>query len=98
MLAMAYATGARAVLADEPSAGCGAGEVAELAAVLRRLRERGCAVLLVEHDLALVRQVADEVTVLDAGRVIARGAPAATLDDPAVRRAYLGPAGGGSGR
>jgi branched-chain amino acid transport system permease protein len=93
MLAVAYATGARAILVDEPSAGCGAGEVAELAVVLRRLRARGCAVLLVEHDLALVRQVADEVTVLDAGRVLIRGA-VAVLDDPAVRRAYLG----GSGR
>ena len=58
--------------------------------VLRRLAGNGAAVLLVEHDMRLVGQVADRVTVLDAGRVIATGSPDDVRADPAVRRAYLG--------
>jgi ABC-type branched-subunit amino acid transport system ATPase component len=61
-----------------------------VAEVLRRLRADGLALLLVEHDLALVRAVADRVLVLDAGRAIAQGAPEDVLADPRVRAAYLG--------
>jgi ABC-type branched-subunit amino acid transport system ATPase component/ABC-type branched-subunit amino acid transport system permease subunit len=89
-VARAVATGARVLLLDEPAAGMTAQERARLRAVLRRLAGNGLAVLLVEHDMRLVSAVADRVTVLDAGVVIADGQPAAVRADPAVQRAYLG--------
>jgi ABC-type branched-subunit amino acid transport system ATPase component len=67
-------------------------ERAALARVLRRLAAGGVAVLLVEHDLALVYGVADRITVLDRGRVLASGTHESTAADPAVRRIYLGDA------
>lgn len=89
-VARAAATGARVLLLDEPAAGMTAGERARLVVVLRRLAANGAAVLLVEHDLRLVGEVADRVTVLDVGRVLFRGTPEEVRMDPAVRRAYLG--------
>jgi ABC-type branched-subunit amino acid transport system ATPase component/ABC-type branched-subunit amino acid transport system permease subunit len=89
-LAGAAATGARVLALDEPAAGMGPGERETLLRTLRRLAESGRAVLVVEHDLRLVARAADRVTVLDDGRVIARGTPAEVVADPAVRRAYLG--------
>jgi ABC-type branched-subunit amino acid transport system ATPase component/ABC-type branched-subunit amino acid transport system permease subunit len=89
-LACAAATGARVLALDEPAAGMGPGERETLLRTLRRLAESGRAVLVVEHDLRLVARAADRVTVLDDGRVIARGTPAEVIADPAVRRAYLG--------
>jgi branched-chain amino acid transport system permease protein len=89
-VARAVATGADVLLLDEPAAGMTAAERGRLAVVLRRLAANGAAVLLVEHDMRLVGQVADRVTVLDVGRVIATGSPDAVRADPAVRRAYLG--------
>jgi branched-chain amino acid transport system permease protein len=90
MIAAAYATGAGVLLLDEPSAGAAPAEVERLAAVLASLREEGLALLVVEHNLRLVRAVADRVVALDAGRVIARGTPAAVGEDARVREAYLG--------
>lgn len=90
MVATALATRPKALLLDEPAAGAGSDDVPRLTALLHGLRTRGVAVLLVEHNLRLVRAVADRVTVLEAGRVIASGAPAEVALDPAVRRAYLG--------
>jgi ABC-type branched-subunit amino acid transport system ATPase component len=89
-LACAAATGARVLALDEPAAGMGPSERETLLRTLRRLAEGGRAVLVVEHDLRLVARAADRVTVLDDGRVIARGTPAEVVADPAVRRAYLG--------
>jgi len=89
-LARAVATGARVLLVDEPAAGMTARERDRLAAVLRRLAGNGLAVLLVEHDMRLVGEVADRVTVLDVGRVLASGPVDVVRADPAVRRAYLG--------
>ena len=89
-VARAVATGARVLLLDEPAAGMTSEERARLAVVLRSLAARGAAVLLVEHDMRLVGQVADRVTVLDVGRVLARGTPEEVRMDPAVRHAYLG--------
>ncbi len=78
------------LLLDEPAAGLDpAGRVA-LGRRLRRLADDGAAVLLVDHDLDLVLDVCDEVTVLDRGRVIAAGPPEALRADPRVRAAYLG--------
>ncbi|MDX6217290.1 MAG: branched-chain amino acid transport system ATP-binding protein livM, partial [Frankiales bacterium] len=89
-VARAVATGASALLLDEPAAGMTGDERARLRAVLRHLAHRGTAVLLVEHDMRLVGEVADRVTVLHQGRVLACGTPDQVRSDPAVRRAYLG--------
>jgi ABC-type branched-subunit amino acid transport system ATPase component/ABC-type branched-subunit amino acid transport system permease subunit len=89
-IARTLATGARVLLLDEPAAGMSAGERAVLRHVLRRLAGNGIAVMLVEHDMTLVNAVADRVTVLDAGKVIASGRPGDVRADPAVQRAYLG--------
>jgi branched-chain amino acid transport system permease protein len=89
-LAAALAAAPRALLLDEPAAGMGREGRERVAEVLCRLRADGLALLLVEHDLALVRAVADRVLVLDAGRAIAQGAPEDVLADPRVRAAYLG--------
>jgi branched-chain amino acid transport system ATP-binding protein len=76
---------------DEPSSGLDTDETARLAAVLEQVNvERGVAILLVEHDLSMVRGVARRLYCLDAGRLIAEGPTAEVLGDPAVRRAYLG--------
>jgi ABC-type branched-subunit amino acid transport system ATPase component len=89
-VARVVATGAQVLLLDEPAAGMTAAERALLAQVLRRLAGNGSAVLLVEHDMRLVGEVADRVTVLDRGRVLAVGRPEQVREDPAVRAAYLG--------
>ncbi len=79
------------VLLDEPAAGLDADESADLAARLREIPERfGCGVLLIEHDMDLVREVCTDVTVLDFGKVLAAGSTIAVLDDPTVVKAYLG--------
>ncbi|HEY4928282.1 MAG TPA: ABC transporter ATP-binding protein [Acidimicrobiales bacterium] len=79
------------LLADEPSSGLDIHETAELAGVLRTLqRERGLALLLVEHDLAMVGEVVDRVIVMNLGSVIAEGPFDTVMADPGVRHAYLG--------
>ncbi|MEU1724924.1 ATP-binding cassette domain-containing protein [Nonomuraea sp. NPDC005692] len=76
---------------DEPAAGLGHAESERLGAWLRRVPARyGAAVLLIEHDLDLVRAACTGVTVLDFGRVIAQGPPAEVFAEPGVLRAYLG--------
>jgi branched-chain amino acid transport system ATP-binding protein len=89
-LARAMACDPRFILLDEPGSGLDKSETLHLADVLRNLAAQGIGVLLVEHDVDLVMRVSSEVTVLDFGRVIARGDPAAVRSDPAVRAAYLG--------
>ena len=90
MVAAALATSPGVLLVDEPSAGSGAAELDRLAAVLGSLGELGLAIVVVEHNLRLVRSLADEVVVLDAGQTLATGSADEVADDPAVRAAYLG--------
>jgi ABC-type branched-subunit amino acid transport system ATPase component/ABC-type branched-subunit amino acid transport system permease subunit len=90
MLAAALATSPRALLVDEPSAAAGTAELERLTGVLRALGQRGLALLIVEHNLRLVRSLADEVVVLDAGKRLAAGTPDEIAQHPAVRAAYLG--------
>ena len=89
-IARALAAGARVLMLDEPAAGLAPPEVEALDALLVRLRAAGLTVVLIEHHVELVMAVSDHVTVLDEGRVIASGAPAAVQRDPAVLAAYLG--------
>ena len=89
-IAAALATKPVVLLLDEPAAGAGAQEVAHLGDVLRSLRGDGLTVLVVEHNLRLVHDVADTVVVLDRGAILARGSPTDVADDPRVRDAYLG--------
>ena len=78
------------LLLDEPAAGLRHMEKQRLAELLRQLRDGGMSVLLVEHDMGFVMNLADRVVVLDFGTKIAEGAPEAIKADPAVIKAYLG--------
>jgi branched-chain amino acid transport system ATP-binding protein len=89
-VARALAAEPRLLLLDEPAAGLDAEESARLSAVIRKIADAGTSVLLIEHDMKLVMNTADEVVVVDFGRKIAQGAPAAVRADPAVIAAYLG--------
>jgi branched-chain amino acid transport system ATP-binding protein len=88
-IAMALALEPRLLLLDEPMAGVGPEESRALTDLLRDLR-RDCAILLVEHDMDVVFALADRLSVLVAGRIVASGPPSEIRQDPEVRRAYFG--------
>ncbi len=88
-IAMALAGRPKLLLLDEPAAGMGASETRDLVAMLRTLKGRH-AMLLVEHDMDVVFALADAISVLANGRIIAAGPPVEIRNDPRVREAYLG--------
>ena len=91
-IARALASRPAILMLDEPAAGMNPTETARLAKTIRALSAGGVGILLIEHDMTLVRAACDDVVVLNFGEVLAHGTPAQIARDPAVVEAYLGTA------
>ncbi len=89
-LARALATEPQLLLLDEPAAGLNMYETAELGRLIRKIRDQGVTILLVEHDMSLVMEISDEITVLNFGQKIADDIPAVIQNHPEVIAIYLG--------
>jgi branched-chain amino acid transport system ATP-binding protein len=89
-IARALGTAPDVLLLDEPAAGLDEADTEKLGALLQRLARAGLAIVLIEHDMALVMSISHEIVVLDAGRRIAKGTPVVVRNDPLVKAAYLG--------
>lgn len=89
-IARALASGPRLLLLDEPAAGLNSAETRELAAYLKRLRGKGLTMVLVEHDMETVMEVADRILVLNFGMQISEGTPPEIQANPEVIKVYLG--------
>jgi len=89
-VALAYGSGVRALLLDEPAAGTGGTDMRRLADLLVELRRRGVAVVVIEHHMDLIMSIADRIVMIDQGVTLATGTPKEIQRNEAVREAYLG--------
>jgi branched-chain amino acid transport system ATP-binding protein len=89
-IALAYAADARVLMLDEPAAGLGGPDMEKLAQMLAALRKERLGIVLIEHHMDLVMELADHLVVLEQGKMLAEGDPAAVRADERVMEAYLG--------